>query len=784
MAVDPDSLPPDSLELEVERAGALPPTERAAAIAALCAAHPDHAPEIRMMLALRGLDETPPASRPPAPPARIGAYTLERLLGEGGMGTVWLASQEEPVRRRVAVKLVKPGIDSDKIVKRFEAERQAIALMEHSSIARVFDGGLTDDGRPYFVMEYVDGEPITTFCRREALDLDTRLELVEQVCAGVAHAHQRGIIHRDLKPSNILVTRENGAPRAKIIDFGLARAIEGEQLANTMLTLHGQVIGTPAYMSPEQATLDADHIDTRTDVYALGVVLYELLTGELPFRFDDSKFDLAAIQRRICDEDPVRPSTKVASRPHPAPPRPHWVRRLRGELDWIVMRALEKAPDRRYGSASALAADIRRYLDDFPVEARPPSKFYQLKKFAHRNRGLVGGVVVAALALIAGTTTSVVFAIRAIADRDAAETAGREADRARDDAEAVARFQAEALGGMNVREIGELIATQLGEDLRKSDRFADDPDGVAKVEAILAAINPSNLARRALDQSLLRTAVDAIDEQFADRPIVAARLYSSFGQTYTSLALADRALTCYRRAFELLRDHLGESHRDTVTAMGDLGFALMEAQEPTAAEPFLEQAYAIRKADLPRHPEFVAEAALQLSALRIQQQDLERAEARAREAATRYGGIGQKAHRARANCQLADVLRRRGRAADSVTVLEAAVADAREAFGERSETTLMLLNNLALALLQCGREQESVDRFRELLPLVAAEFGDDDVRTIRGMLTLSGALVETGRQDEGKVLVEEALTRLRRIRPATDPLLLQATKRLAEIEAK
>ncbi|MCA8951284.1 MAG: serine/threonine protein kinase [Planctomycetes bacterium] len=786
MAADQDSPPPESLELEVERAAALPPAERDAAIAALCAAHPDHAPEIRMMLMLRGLDASaaapPPRASATPPPERIGPYKLERILGEGGMGTVWLASQEQPVRRRVAIKLVKAGMDSDRIVKRFEAERQALALMEHSSIARVFDGGLTEDGRPYFVMEFVDGEPINTFCRREEADLDTRLELIEQVCAGVAHAHQKGVIHRDLKPTNILVTRENGIPRAKIIDFGLARAIEGEQLANTMLTLHGQVIGTPAYMSPEQATLDTDHIDTRTDVYALGVVMYELCTGELPLRFDETKLDLAAIQRRICDEDPIRPSSKVAGRPHPAPPRPHWVRRLRGELDWIVMRALEKAPDRRYGSAAALGADIRRYLDDLPVEARPPSTFYQLTKFARRNRGLVAGAAIAALALVAGTVTSVAFALEAIADRNAAESAGKAFERARDDAEAIARFQSETLATINARQVGEVIATQLGKDLRASDLFDAEADAEARVERILDAINPSELARQALDQSLLHTAVEAIDEQFADRPLVAARLHASFGQAYENIGLPEGALERCRRALELRRAALGEDHHDTITSVGDLGTTLMQTGDYEHAAPLLERAYDARRAEVPPDTGLIAEAAQRLSRLYAGTKDYAKSEQMAREAVALFGQIGELRRRAMANSALADALRRQDRAAEALPVLEEALADARSVAGPEDDTAMMLAFNLAMMYRHTGQPQEAARQLAELLPIVDAVYGEHDPRTLRTIESYGLALRDAGDPAAAKAQFEESLRRLRQTRPADDPLVRRAAGMIESLE--
>ena len=351
----------------------------------------------------------PDLTEPPG--TKLGPYRIVTLIGEGGFGAVYEALQERPVRRRVALKIIKLGMDTKQVIARFEAERQALAMMNHPHIARVFEAGATDTGRPYFVMEFVEGVAITEFCDQAQLSPRQRLELFMLVCEAVQHAHQKGIIHRDLKPSNVLVTRHNGEPVPKVIDFGIAKATRQRLTEKTLVTETGQLIGTPAYMSPEQAQMGETDIDTRSDIYSLGALMYELLTGTTPF--DTRTFQRLAypeIQRIIREKDPPTPSTRVSGlgedlvevardrniEPGTLP------RLLRGDLDWIVMRALEKDRARRYSTASELAADIGRHLRHEPVTASPPSVPYRLRKFVRRHRiGVAAGAVVA-LALLIG----------------------------------------------------------------------------------------------------------------------------------------------------------------------------------------------------------------------------------------------------------------------------------------------------------------------------------------------------------------------------------------------
>jgi serine/threonine protein kinase len=348
--------------------------------------------ESRVSVLAPTVDEPAVAERPGTV---IGPYKFLEQMGEGGFGIVFMAEQTQPVRRKVALKVLKPGMDTRQVVGRFEAERQALALMDHPNIAKVFDGGATASGRPYFVMELVKGVPMTDFCDQNQLTPRQRLQLFLPVCQAVQHAHQKGIIHRDLKPSNILVTMHDTTPVPKVIDFGVAKALGQELTDKTLFTGFAQMIGTPLYMSPEQAGQSGLDIDTRSDVYSLGVILYELLTGSTPFsnkRFKQMAYD--EIRRIICEEEPPKPSTRlseskdalasVSARRQTEPAK--LTKLVRGELDWIIMKALEKDRNRRFETASALAADVQRYLDDKAVQACPPSAMYRLRKFARRNK--------------------------------------------------------------------------------------------------------------------------------------------------------------------------------------------------------------------------------------------------------------------------------------------------------------------------------------------------------------------------------------------------------------
>ena len=388
--------------------------------------------------------------------SKIGPYKLLQKIGEGGCGVVYMAEQEKPVRRRVALKVIKLGMDTKNVIARFEAERQALAMMDHPNIARVLEAGATETGRPYFVMELVRGIKITTYCDENRLNVRQRLELFIQICGAIQHAHQKGIVHRDVKPSNILVTMLDGVPVPKVIDFGIAKATGGERLTdNTLFTAYEQFVGTPAYMSPEQAQMSGTDVDTRSDIYSLGVLLYELLTGKTPFdQTELLKSGLDQMRRTLLEREPQRPSTKLdglraeeltQTSLHRHVETPKLKPLLQGDLDWIVMKALEKDRNRRYQTANGFGMDVQRYLNNEPVFARPPSRLYRLQKLVRRNQTTFAAIAAVSMALIAGFGTSTWLFFREREARRESESSRRAETELRAEADARAKISQAAL---------------------------------------------------------------------------------------------------------------------------------------------------------------------------------------------------------------------------------------------------------------------------------------------------------------------------------------------------
>jgi serine/threonine protein kinase/TolA-binding protein len=477
----------------------------------------------------------------------IGPYQLLQPIGSGGMGEVWLAEQTQPVRRRVALKLIKAGMDTGEVVARFRSERQALAMMDHPNIAKVFDAGSTIQGRPYFAMEYITGVPITTYCDQHRMSLRQRLELFIPVCEGVQHAHQKAIIHRDLKPSNILVSEVDDKPTPRIIDFGIAKAVSHSLTAETMFTQMGAILGTPAYMSPEQAGSSGTDVDTRSDVYSLGVVLYELLVGVRPLDFNQLAFD--ELLRRLREQEAARPSTKLrmlaassgATALYRGADAATLARQLRGDLDAIALKALEKDRARRYGSPSDLAADIRRYLNHDAVLAVPPSVAYRARKFVRRYRGSLAAIGASALVLITAAGTSIRQSIRA--NRQAAVA----------------------------QAVGDFLQNDL---LAQAGPRAQWGTGVV--------VDPDLKVRTALDR-----AAAGVTGKFEQQPEVEASIRDTIGQTYIDLGLSLKAQKQLERARNLYRRALGAESPKTLSAASRLAEAVYNQGRYAEAEALI-----------------------------------------------------------------------------------------------------------------------------------------------------------------------------------------------------
>ena len=500
---------------------------------------------------------TPAESLGQAEGTRIGPYKLLELIGEGGFGSVYMAEQTEPVQRRVALKIIKLGMDTQAVIGRFEQERQALAVMDHPHIAKVLDAGTTDAGSPFFVMELVEGQPITVYADEHRLTVRQRLELFEQVCNGIQHAHSKGIIHRDIKPSNVLVSTHDGRPFARVIDFGIAKAVDQHVTEETMFTEHGQLVGTPLYMSPEQAEGSFD-IDTRSDVYALGVMLYELLTGTTPL--DPRRMRAAAfgeIYRMVREIDPPRPSTRLASITATAPvvaenrnAAPDKLKSLlRGELDWIAMRALEKERSRRYETANGLAMDIQRYLSGEAVAAAPPSQAYRFKKFVLRNKGIVTAVGAVAAVLLIGVVAFAWQATVARAQRDRAVKAENEATARAEELKTVSDFQAGMLARINPPQAGDDLTgdvmAKFAEALADANPPVPEAGRSTLVESFTSQwsrINSTDVAPGLIDPTIFKPAIETIDTQFADQPVIDAALRQVLATQYFQLGMYDAAM--------------------------------------------------------------------------------------------------------------------------------------------------------------------------------------------------------------------------------------------------
>ena len=765
---------------------------------------------------------------------RIGRYKLLQQIGEGGCGIVFMAEQEEPVRRRVALKIIKPGMDTKSVIARFEAERQALALMDHPNIAKVFDAGATESGRPYFVMELIRGVKITEYCDELSLTTEERLKLFVQVCQAVQHAHQKGIIHRDIKPSNILVTTTlQGAAMPVVIDFGIAKATTNQRLTDkTLFTAFEMLIGTPAYMSPEQAALTSVDVDTRTDIYSLGVLLYELLTGLTPFDTGEMlKGGLDEIRRVIREEEPVHPSTRLskmtgadlttaALRRQSEPPK--LIRAVRGDLDWIAMKALEKDRTRRYETANGMALDVERYLANEPISARPPSRVYKLQKTVLRNKLLFIGLGIIAFLLIVGlivVSTSLAKERQARRETDAALRQA-EADKAKAQTEAVksqqvTRFLENMLQGVGpaaamgqdttmLRGILDRTAAGVGQEMTNQPAVEAELrrlvggiyleignfDQAEKMDRIALAINqklwgPDSLEAAASFSDLgmvfaqdgkladweaaHREALDIRRRRLGENdPDVAASL-SNLAESYTQQGKIAEAEVLVREALQIRQKRFGSDSLAAADSLRSLSILLGDEGKWAEAEAMSRQVLAIRRKLLGAEHPLVATSLTDVAWAAGGQNKLEEAEALEREALAMRRKLlgGEHPDVAKSLYLVGDRLREEGRLNEAIPLLNEALNMQHRLLGENNPTTLDTLHSLGMALEAEGKLAESEQIHREAL-VVWHKMGEDGIpQALAELESLARILMAEKKFNEAEELLDEKLTRTLAGQPAS-----------------
>jgi eukaryotic-like serine/threonine-protein kinase len=676
-----------------------------------------------------------PAAKGERPGDWIGRYKLLEQIGEGGHGVVFMAEQQEPVRRRTALKIIKPGMDTKSVIARFEAERQALALMDHPNIAKIFDADATDSGRPYFVMELIRGVKITQYCDHNSLTTAERLELFIQVCHAIQHAHQKGVIHRDIKPSNILVTTTiEGAALPVVIDFGIAKATTNQRLTNkTFFTAFEMLIGTPAYMSPEQAALTSVDVDTRTDIYSLGVLLYELLTGLTPFDTGELlKAGLDETRRVIREQEPLRPSTRLskmagadltATAQSRKTEPPKLIRSINGDLDWIAMKALEKDRTRRYETANGLALDVQRYLAGEPISARPPSTLYKFQKTFLRNKVLFAGLGIIALLMIISLIT-----VSASLARE--RQARREADAALRQAETD-----------NIK-AGTALRQAEADKLKAEAETAKSRQVTLFLKEMLQGVGPS--VARGRDTTMLQEIMDRTAERLGhdltNQPEVEADLSSLIGTIYFHLGNYQHAEEMHRAALTLNQKLFGPESPEVAGSLNDLGRELLAKSELPEADGVVGQALAIRR---------------------------------------RLFG-DENVDTATSLNDLGSVYMAERRIAESEVLIRQALGIRRKLFGNESLEVADSLHNLCVILGDEGRRAESETNAEEELVIRRQLLGSNDVSVASALLDVAWGAGWAGNLDKEQSSYEDALKIQRKLLGDWHPYVMKSVAQLGE----
>jgi eukaryotic-like serine/threonine-protein kinase len=711
----------------------------------------------------------------------IVPYRLIRKLGEGGMGQVWLAEQDVPVRRQVALKLIRAGIDDQAVLQRFQSERQSLAIMDHPAIAKVFDAGATPDGQPYFVMEYVQGVSITAYCDEHQLKIRDRLELFIKVCDGVLHAHQKAIIHRDLKPANILVVEVDGKPTPRIIDFGLAKAMGPQKAGETMFTLAGGFVGTPAYMSPEQADPGVRDLDTRADVYALGVILYELLTGALPF--DPKKWKeqpLYEVMRQLREQDPPRPSTEVenqkqssteAAEKRGTEPK-QLASLLQGDLDWITMKALEKDRIRRYGTPSELATDLTRFLNNEPVAARPASTGYRLQKYVRRH-----SVAVA-------VASAFVLLLAAVAVLQAVQL--RRTTRERDRASRITEFMtgmfkesnpSEARGNsITAREILDKASNDIDTSLMK------DPELQAQMMYVMGDVY-RNLGLFSRAQLLLQQAIQIQQHLLGPEHPDTLRSVSNFALVLEGQGHYAEAEKLDRETLGIRGRVLGREHPDTLKSASNLADVLADEGHYAEAEKLQRATLDIRRRVLGPEDRDMLSSTGGLARILQYEGHYAEAEKLYREALDTQRRILGPAHPDTLDSMsaLAGILENEAQNAEADKLNREALDIRRRVLGPENPYTLSTMNNLAIVLRNEGRYAEAEKLYRETLEVQRRVQGPEHPDTLVVMINLAAALESEGHYAEAEKLLRETFDAQRRVLGPEHPTTLRSMNGLAGV---
>jgi serine/threonine protein kinase/tetratricopeptide (TPR) repeat protein len=708
--------------------------------------------------------------------AVIGRYKLLEQIGEGGCGVVYMAEQQEPVRRRVALKVIKLGMDTKQVVARFEAERQALALMDHPNIAKVLDAGATDTGRPYFVMELVRGIRITEFCDQKKLSTQERLELFISVCRAIQHAHQKGIIHRDLKPSNVLVTTVDGAPVPKVIDFGIAKATSNQPLTDkTLFTAFAQFIGTPAYMSPEQAEMSGVDIDTRSDIYSLGIVLYELLTGKTPF---DAKALLRGsideIRSTIREQEPPKPSTRLHALSQADLTTTAEARHLdghkliqivKGDLDWIVMKCLEKERSRRYETVNGLAADVLHHLNTEPVVARPPSRWYEFQKTVRRHKLAFAATAAIIVVLAAGVVTSTWQAVRAT-------RAEREQNRLRGEAVAArnneAKLRTEAETNAKKAQTEALKSAQVARFLKEM---------LMGAESSVALGRDTRLLREILDKTAAR-----IGKDLANQPEVQAELCVTLGYTYFELGEWAKSEAMQRKALGIFRKLLGNENRKVAITMNDVAINLCQERKWTEAESMYREALAIYSKISGAESLDVTWPLNNLGNVLGDAGRPAEAEPLHREALRiRRKLLGNDTNLvALVLYDLGRTLKRSGKATEAEVSFRESLSIYRKQ-GETNRYFVNAFNGLADLLREQGNVTEAEGLYREALAMQRKLWGDEHPHVAQSLHTLADVLRQGGKLNQAEALYREALAIRRKTQSSEHPRVAAEIKALAEV---